>query len=298
VVEYAELNVKTLSSEGMIRAIWRSFAKGEGYKVPPKSQCFLSRSSLNFLIDKLGLVIGKGDFGLEAARVENLPQIVKGAYRIETRSHCFFLLRLVLEKLGEGASETIQKVVDAGVVPTLVRFLRTGTIYERDVSSILYNISLKGSDSTVKVLVDAGALPQLVSALQISNGSEISSRESVLTLGHMASRSTDIRDAVLKEDALTALLNQPIRRYLCEKANGAALQTLESLLFGESPPNLDEYKVDTKTLSRIFEVYCYSGEALLFACTALSYVCHSPSKHRERIGDSNLFSPLLDMMSC
>ena len=32
VIEYAELNTKEISSEDLRKAIWRSFAKGEGYK--------------------------------------------------------------------------------------------------------------------------------------------------------------------------------------------------------------------------------------------------------------------------
>ena len=112
VIEYAELDAKNICGEDVTKAIWCSFTKGDGRKVPPKSQCYLSRSSLKLLIDEMGLPIGKEDFGLEAARVENLPQIIKGVNGIRTRSHCFYLLRLVLEKLGEGASATILKVVD------------------------------------------------------------------------------------------------------------------------------------------------------------------------------------------
>ena len=115
-IKYAELNTKEISSEIVNKALWHSFAKGQGYKVPPKDRCYLSRSALKSLVDKYDLPIDKEEFGMQAANVRNLAQIVKGLNSDSVVGiACLNLLRHLLDNLGEGASTTIQKVVDLGV---------------------------------------------------------------------------------------------------------------------------------------------------------------------------------------
>jgi len=297
VIKYANLDTKDMCGEDVTKAIWSSFTKGEGYKVPPKSQCYLSENSFNFLFGQLGLPIDENDFGLEAARTENLSQIVKGVMVDDSvQSHCLHMLGLVLEKLGEGASRTIQKIVDLGVVPTLVELLDVeDDVAQRHASFIINQIATKGNDSTAQVLVDAGAVPELVSLLPVSSFAT----ESVLTLGQLASKSTTIRDMELQEGILSALLR--LSRGLSihnREFNNGVFQTLEYLLLGESPPNLDEYEIKLEVLAcRIGHASNNNDEPARFACTALSYICHAPSKHRKATIKAGLFPRLLNMMN-
>ena len=300
VIEYAELDTKKISSEDVTKAIWSSFSKGDGCKVPPKKQCYLSRGSLNFLIDELGLPIDKEDFGLEAARTENLPQIAKGVMVDDPiQPACLNMLGLVLEKVGAGTSTTIQKVVDLGVVPALVELLadeKEKVNMKKHATLIIKQIVLKGSDENAQKLVDAGVLPQLV--LQICHANEYLSRESVLVLGHVATKSVSIRDAVLEEGALAALLERSFGVRISSKRSSTAIKTLESLLFMEPVPNLDDYEVglDCPSLSSALSSYGIE-EAAKFACTALSYICRTPSKHQKVFTDAELFPSLMEMMS-
>ena len=70
----------------------------------------------------------------------------------------------------------------------------------------------------------------------------------MLILGLLASTSTAIRDIALQEGALEALLNQPGIMLYSPKSNKYILQSLEYLLLGESPPNLDEYEIGLEVL--------------------------------------------------
>ena len=294
VIEYAELDTKEMSSEDVTKAMWSSFAKGDGCKVPSKKQCYLSEHSFNFLENYLDLPIDENDFGLEAARVENLPQIAKGVMVDDpVQLDCLNMLGLVLEA---PVSEAIQKVIDLGVVPTLVELLSSkDDVAKKQASFIIHQIALKGNDSNAQTLVDEGAVPKLVKLL-LSQFSEVA-QESVLTLGRLASRSTAIRDIVLHAKALSALLmSERLHTHVRDSSNNV-LQTLEYLVLGESPPNLDKYHINMDVLSHRLH-YGNNYEQFRFACTALSYICHAPSKHRKRIGaNSNLFSPLLNMIN-
>ena len=308
VIEYAELKTKEMSSEDLTKAIWQSFAKGEGYKVPPKSQCYLTENSFNFLFDQLDLPIDGNDFGVEASRIENLSQIAKGVMADDpVQPYCLSLLGLVLEKLGEGAGTTIQKVVDLGVIPALVELL---DVKEVNAAPFIINqIALNGSDNSAQELVDAGAVPKLVKLLS-SSASGIA-QESVLSLGQLASRSVAIRDMILQEGALAALTWLARGLHESREFNNVVFQTLEYLLLGESPPNLDEYEInlvvwesaiklvflDAEIRRRIGGSSGTNDEPLRFYCTALSYICHAPSKHRKATIKAGLFPHLLNMMN-
>ena len=69
----------------------------------PKKPVLPFRSSFNFLENYLDLPIDENDFGLEAARVENLPQIAKGVMVDDpVQLDCLNMLGLVLEASSEG----------------------------------------------------------------------------------------------------------------------------------------------------------------------------------------------------
>ena len=119
-------------------------------------------------------------------------------------------------------------------------------------------------------------------------------QESMLTLGRLASRSTSIRDIVLQENVLSALLISGRLHTHIRDSSNKVLQTLEYLVLGESPPNLGEYKINMEALSRKFES---SNDVISrFACTALSYICHAPSKHRKAAIMAGLFPHLLNAL--
>jgi len=207
------------------------------------------------------------------------------------------LLGLLLEKLsGEGTSgKTIQKILDSGVITALVDLSDVGNTIANHASFAINQIALKVSDDKAQELVDAGVLPQLV--LHISHASENVSTDSVLALGHMASKSINIRDAVLEEGALVALLEKSFGVRINSKRSSASMKTLESLLFSEPVPNLDDYKVGLDCPFLASALFYGNEDALKFTCTALSYICRTPSKHQKVFTDAKLFPSLMLMTS-
>lgn len=292
VIKYAELNTKEISGEIVNKALWHSFAKGQGYKVPPKDRCYLSRSALKSLVDKYDLPIDKEEFGMQAANVRNLAQIVKGLNSDSVVRHsCLNLLRHLLEDLGEGASTTIQKVVDLGVVPTLLEILskKHGT-RQKHVLELLSIIAFKGSDGNAQVLIDADAVPKLLLLLSSESDDNVV-KESVLVLKHLASRSTAIRDVILKKGGLASLLQ--LSRQTNTPGNQDILAAVESLLFGVPAPDLDECEISLRVFSLLLDNYSTDE----FDCKVLSYICHTPSKHQKAMIEAGLFPLLLDLMN-
>ena len=107
----------------MRRAVWRSFVVGKQSGTPPTNRCYLSRSSLSYLTKELGLSIDVEDFGMEAAREENLAQIAKGVMSDTIpNKNCLWLLKHLVCDLQSGECNLlVQKVIDSAVVPKLVQ---------------------------------------------------------------------------------------------------------------------------------------------------------------------------------
>ena len=72
---------------------------------------------------ELGLSIDVEDFGMEAAREENLAQIVKGVMSDTIpNKNCLWLLKHLVCDLQAGECNLlVQKVIDSAVVPKLVQ---------------------------------------------------------------------------------------------------------------------------------------------------------------------------------
>ena len=165
VIERSNLDVKKLSRKDVIQAIWRSCATDEQSALPPKEQCYFSRSSIAYLMDDLGLPIYRFDFRLKAAIMKNLPQIVKGIMSSGDISRiCTNLLSLAMKIAKEGEAQNIMNIINLGAVPKLVDFLtdnRTGSTKSKSAMLVLSKIASKGSVDNAQVLVDAGIIPKL-----------------------------------------------------------------------------------------------------------------------------------------
>ena len=317
VIERAELDVKNLSREDVTRAIWRSFATDEQSALPPKEQCYFCISSITLLINDLGLPISRLDFGLKAANVKNLPQIVKGIMSDDATSvlassfycHCIQLLFMVLKNsAGEEYSITTQKVINLEVIPKLVQSLDDGNRSCNGALNVLNNIAWKGSIGNAQVLVDAGIIPKLCLLMNSSNAKV--AETSTCILGKLASKNNAvIRDAVLQDGALTSLLNQAKKYYDNPEVMKSNQGTLQKLLAGNPAilagnriplPNLEKIPINMDTLSHLLSVGQAGNEKILhYACLALSYIClrHSSIHHNAMI-EAGLFPRLLDLPSC
>lgn len=170
VLECAPLATKNIDREDIVRAIMRSFKKDERGSVPPSNRRFLSRSSICFLENRLGLSISEEDFGYEAANRENFPLIAKAMLDDDTgiQEECASLL---CELVRVEANLPIQQIVDLGVVPKLVQFLQPGSYMtefrnpiclSQAAAMTLGHIVEKGTNAHTQALASAGAISALV----------------------------------------------------------------------------------------------------------------------------------------
>ena len=288
------MDVKSISREDATRAVWRSFAIDEQSTTPPKNRCHLSRGSFDYLSKELGLSIDKEDFGMEAARFENLAQIVKGVMSdtIPNMS-CLYLLQHVIKGLPGECHLPIQKVVDSAVVPKLLQFLSdTKQNVLGMAMTVLGNIILKGNVDNTQVLVDAGIVGKLHFLLS-SSSTEATVKKATRLLGQLASKSSSIRDTVLlKSGVLTRLSRQPIR-WDSTVMIDTNLKTVQHLLFGDPAPDLDKVPFSMTHLVQLLDSI---GEErkLGYACSVLSYLCHTP-KHANAMIEAGIFPRLLNL---
>jgi len=179
VIQFAELDVKSLSPQKVYEAVSKSFLGGRSSSLPQKNQCYLSDESLLFLKDEVGLFIDTGRLcGSSSDILPYLKPIVhvlveyfdeEGPmfYQYEAiLSDCFKLLRRLLEFEDD---VTIEEVNDA--IPCLAKGLGLRKTIKMEAAISLGIIVAKGTDEQRKMIFGAGVIPKFIRLLKSSEDS-------------------------------------------------------------------------------------------------------------------------------
>merc|ERR1719359_833129 len=123
----------------------------------------------------------------------------------ESDQHVFLATQQFRKLLSVETNPPIQEVINLGIVPKFVEFLRDNTKpqLQFEASWVLTNIA-SGSPEQTRVVVETGALPLFVQLLASSND-EVK-EQAVWALGNIAGDSPDFRDLVLQSNGLAPLL--------------------------------------------------------------------------------------------
>mmetsp|Transcript_912 Transcript_912/g.1384 ORF Transcript_912/g.1384 Transcript_912/m.1384 type:complete len:509 (-) Transcript_912:558-2084(-) len=226
-----------------------------------------------------------------ATKLENLPQMVQGVMGDdpELQANCTMQFRrlLSIEK-----NPPIQQVIESGVVPRFVEFLKRddSATLQFEAAWALTNIA-SGTSEHTKVVMEVGAVPIFVKLL-LSHSDDVR-EQAVWALGNIAGDSPPCRDLVLQTGAMQPLLSQlQVNSKLSMLRN--ATWTLSNFCRGKPQPNFDMVKPALPTLAQL--INNPDEEVLTDACWALSYLSDGTNDKIQAVIEAMVCRRLVELL--
>jgi len=211
-------------------------------------------------------------------RLKDLPTIVAGIDS-NNRQVQYEKTMQVRKMLSIELNPPIQRIIEAGIVPKLVAFLRCADNpgLQFEASWALTNIASGTAEHTREVIKN-GAVPIFISLL--SSPSDDVREQAVWALGNIAGDSTDCRNLVLQSGIL-----EPLLRLFDQNSKITLLRnatwTLSNLCRGKPQVPFEPIRATLPVLSKL--LFSTDHDVLTDACWAFSYISDDTGPENEKI---------------
>eukprot|EP00771_Trimastix_marina_P001518 gnl/Trimastix_PCT/2599.p1 GENE.gnl/Trimastix_PCT/2599~~gnl/Trimastix_PCT/2599.p1 ORF type:complete len:593 (+),score=183.00 gnl/Trimastix_PCT/2599:62-1840(+) len=226
---------------------------------------------------------------LTKKKLANLPSLVQGI-RSDTPSIQYECTRLIRRLLSVEKNPPIQQVVDAGVIPIFINFLKRHDYpkLQFEVCWALTNIA-SGTSQQTRYVVDGGSVPALIDLVK---SQDLTVREQAIwALGNIAGDSVECRDLVLSLGLMSLLLEQFVPTAKDSMIRNATW-TLSNMCRGKPPFHLVSPALPY--LARL--IYSEDEDVLSDACWALSYLSDAPLDGIQQVIEARVCKRLVQIL--
>ncbi|KAM5302299.1 importin subunit alpha-8 isoform 2-T2 [Glossophaga mutica] len=222
-----------------------------------------------------------------------VPEIISGMNASDQKS-CFQAAQAARRILSEQRNPPVKLMVEAGLIPRLVEFLRSSyhPSLQFEAAWALTNIAAGPSEQT-RAVVEAGAVQPLVELL---SSPDLNVRKhATWALGNIAGDGPELRDVVISSNAIPHL-----RALISSTTPVAFLQTiswtLSNLCRNKDPrPSQMAVKQMLPILSHLLQQQ--DSEVLSHTCWSLSYVTKGCHEHIDQVVDMLVLPRLVELMT-
>merc|ERR1719386_221815 len=239
-----------------------------------------------------GGFMGDGGMGSGSSFPMDQIQTLTQALALEDPQAQFNATQQYRKLLSIEHNPPIQEVINTGIVPRFVQFLRevSRPDLQFEAAWVLTNIASGTADQT-RVVVEQGALPIFVQLLQSPNDDV--REQAVWALGNIAGDSPNFRDLVLQSGGLN-----PVMTVLRESEKTSMMRNatwaLSNLCRGKPPPPFEWVSPAFGTLANL--IYSSDVEVLTDACWALSYLSDGPNERITAVIHAGVCRRLVELL--
>ncbi|KAK1385591.1 Importin subunit alpha [Heracleum sosnowskyi] len=224
-------------------------------------------------------------------KVESLPSMVNKIWSMDSNMQLDATTQF-RKLLSKGRNPPIEEVIQSGVVPRFVEFLKRADSpqLQFEAAWALTNIA-SGTSENTKVVMNHGAVPIFVQLL--GSPSDNVREQAVWALGNIAGDSPQCRDHVLSDGALMPLLAQ-LNEHSKLSMLRNAVWTLLNFFRGKPQPPFELMRPALPVLQSL--LYSNDEEVLTDACWAFSYLSDGTNDRIQAVIEAGVCQRLVELL--